>query len=213
MAKVDIEKIKGNSYTDRASSSQSMQEQGREKLKPVVKSEDVRIGKKKGKFLKAVFQEEASELKERMVYDVIIPGIKHWILDGLNQMFFHGNYRDSYYSYGRNSWERRDYGSYYRGSSSRFEDRKRGDRYYKEPVDYRNVVLKNRYDAERIVRELCNRIRDRGYACVADLFDLINVPGDISWENWGWKDERDIFIREVRDGWLIDVREAGYVGR
>lgn len=214
MAKVNMEDIKGNSYSDRARSSD--QRTTREKLKPVVNGADIRVVKKKKGFLSGIFKEETSELKNRMVHDVIIPGIEHWFLDCLSQLFFHESYRGGgYRNYsGGGSWGygQREYSSYYGGGSSQ-RNREEKDRYYKEGIDYRNIVLKNRYDAERIVRELQNRIRDRGYACVADLYDLINVPGDISWENWGWKDERDVRVLEVRDGYLIDVREAGYVGR
>ena len=43
------------------------------------------------------------------------------------------------------------------------------------------------------------------------LLDLVDVPGRYTDNNWGWDDDRDIGIRRVSSGYLIDVAEPKYL--
>ena len=78
-------------------------------------------------------------------------------------------------------------------------------------MDFRNIVLRQRDDAERLIEEMRRRIRNNDSASVADLLDLIDIPGRYTDNNWGWDDERDIGIRRVSSGYLIDVAEPKYL--
>lgn len=209
MATVNMDNLKPNS-----NSYKQMERNKREKLDPVIKKEAVVSTKKPfGQRLKDTFiGEDVQDIKQYILMDVIIPGVKRTILSTLRMMFF-GEPEDDHY-YEKDSTRRTNYRAMYKGSSynSRSTSRRERDRQYDdEKVDYRNIVLRSRKDAENIIDEMRERIRRYGSVSVADLFDLINVTGKYTDNNWGWTNERDIGIRQTNSGFLLDVREAEYL--
>lgn len=167
------------------------------------------------KFTSAFISEDMRDVGDYILLDIIIPGIKNAIIDTLERIFFNGPSSDRRRSdrkrdsgrYGRTSYE-----SFYRSSSRRDsrdnDDNKRRD----ASVDYRNIVLSRREDAEEIVRQLRDYIEDYDSVSVARLLDLINEPGKYTDNNYGWTRPQDICVRQVRNGYLIDVTEAEYLG-
>lgn len=187
----------------------------REPVKPVVsKSSIVSTHKSLGeKFIDTFMSETVEDVKSWLMIDVIIPGIKNTILDMLGMMFFGGGD----YSRGRShssgySRERVSYDSYY--SSGRRESRGRDrDRRDDGPrrdgkIDYRNIIFRDRRSAEALVDELHRRIEDYNQVSIAEMFDLMEVTGKYTDNNWGWTRKSDIGIRRVSSGYLIDVAEA-----
>lgn len=209
MATVNMDDLKPNSNSYKESKSTE-----RKKLDPVVKSGAVVSTKKPlGQKFKDVFiGEDINDLKRYIVLDMLIPGAKRMILNIMKMMFFGDTEPDYYYDHRGNTHT--NYTASYRGSSYRASSRRRErERRYEgdEKVDYQNVVLRNRMDAEDVVDQMRERIRRYGYCSIADLFDLINVTGNYNDNNWGWKDERDIGIRRISSGFLINVRDAEYL--
>lgn len=208
MAKVDVSNLKSNSLTYR----KKQEEKDREKIKPVIKKDHVvQLKEPLGKRLMNTFiKEDIRDIKDFILYDWIIPGIKAGVLNMISLAFFQETY-----DVRRGHPQKRDrydpkvsYSSFYRG-----EDRRR----YECPerrapkLDYRNVIISYREDAEIIVDTLKQRIRDYDFATIADLFQLIDADSEFTDNNWGWDDERDIGIRRVSSGYLIDVAEARYL--
>lgn len=212
MAEINISEIQPNSHTYKSQQSEKKPEL-KEKLDPIVKNGGVVSTKKplSKKFADKFIKQDINDIKEYIVMDVVIPGIKNLVLDGLSMMFF-GEISNkkrrsgNYYDRGRTS-----YSSYYRGSSNSY---RREERRYEDDdkIDYRNIILRDRRDAEDVIEKLRGRIRDQDSASVADLFDLIDIAGKYTDNNWGWTKENQIGIRRVRDGYLIDVEEAEYIG-
>lgn len=182
----------------------------RKKSKPIVSSENVvsakeSIGKK---IVKSFIADDVNDIKSYL-FEEGMNALKNWMLDGLERMWFkevRGRNRKSGYDR-----EKPSYSSYYNGRKTSSDRREKRENSKDERVDCRNVVLKYREDAEKVVRTLKERIRDEECVSVAELFDLIDVPGDYVDNNWGWKDERDIGIRRVSNGYLIDVAEPVYL--
>lgn len=214
MAKVplDVDSLKPNSHAYKEEMQQKANDSvEREKLTAVVKKDAVvRTKKSLGqKILEAFTPDDVQDVKSYVIYDVIIPTIKDTFLDVMGILLGRSG--------GRRSSDRdRDHVSYashykseYNGrrSSSRRSEPRRED----EKVDYRNIVLLNRRDAEEVVSELKRRIEVYQQATIADLFDLIDITGTYVDNNWGWTDERDIGIRRVSSGYLIDVAEARHL--
>lgn len=222
MAEIDPRSLEPNSYKYRAEKAKKEAEkQSRPKLDPVVDKNSV-ISTKKSfgkKVLGTFLTEDAKTLKDWLLMDVLVPGIKETILNLISMSFF-GEYR---------SRDRRNYDRGYRGDSSRYDyrgcyrgnvydrenyrrDSGRNSRYdHDDRVDFRNIVLRQRSDAERVIRSLRGRIRDYGSASVAELLDLVDLSGDYTDNNYGWVDERDVGIRQVSGGFLIDVAEPRYL--
>lgn len=211
MATVDINSFKGNSFSEREKRKTESKKVEKNKLTPVIRKENIVSTKKPlTKKLSDYFvSEDIKDVKSYILYDYVIPGIKNGVLSFLSMMFFKEPYdsryrRDDHYS-------RYDYGSsYYRGRKER-ENREARYHYEEEKLDYRDVVLKNRSDAERIVTELRERIRIYGHATIADLFDLIGTTSEIVDNDWGWTRPESIGIKRMSSGFLIDVDKAKHL--
>lgn len=224
MAEVNLDAIEPNSRTykekkasmgEKSSLDNNGSEKKKEKskLKPVVKKGNVVNTKKPlGKRFASVFTEkDGKDIRNYIVFDWLIPGIKNGILDILSLMFF-DEVRDRKRSRNRDR-ERTSYSSYYRGESSRSSSRDRDRKRYRDDdkVDYRNIILEHRDDAEDVVDALHRRIEKSGAATVADLLDLIDETSRFTDNNWGWTRKKDIGIRRVSRGFLLDVEEAEYL--
>lgn len=223
MSSVDLNSIQPNSHKykeeqKKAASGQTTKKDtvdDREKMAPVVKKEGVVSAKKPlgQKFIETFIPEDVADVKSYVVMDVIIPGIKNTVLDVLEMMFFgevRGRKKKSYYDNGGK--ERVSYNSYYRSDSSSRSSRSRDRRDDRDDkLDYRSIILRDRGDAEEVVDQMRKRIKEYGAASIADLFDLIDVTGRYTDNNWGWTDERDIGMRRVSKGYLIDVPEAEFL--
>lgn len=194
---------------------ESREQKEREKLKPVI-SQNALAKKSFGKrFADAFLSDDPDSLWNYFWKDILIPKGKELFLDALNYAFYHetSDYRrdrrDSY----------RDYGSYYYGgrgsgsSRSRERDRDRDDRRMedKDRIDYRNIKTRSLEDADKIVLAMRDRIEDTGEVTIAELFDLVDLPGEYTDTKWGWTNPRDIGVRKVRGAYLIDVAEAKYL--
>lgn len=223
MAKVNLDAIEPNSHARREERLASVGEKSsldtkktsdseKTKLKPVVKKSGVVSTKKPlGKRFASFFTEkDGTDIRNYIIFDWLIPGIKNGILDILSLMFF-DEVRDKRSSRRREK-ERTSYSSYYRGETRRGSSRERErDRYRDDKIDYQNIILERREDAEDVVDALKERIDKNGSATVADLLDLIDEASQFTDNNWGWTHTRDIGIRRVSRGYLIDVARAEYL--
>jgi hypothetical protein len=214
---IDKDSIKPNSHKYKAEQANEDAAE-RDKLSPIVKKGGVVSTKKPlgQKFADTFLSEDTDDIKSYVLWDVIIPGIQNTILDVMEMAFFGtSSGRNRSRSRRRRDDDRTDYRSSYRSSSSRDRDRSSSNRVRErqrdDKLDYRNIVLRNRDDTEEVIDEMRRRIRKQGAASIADLFDLIDEPSNYNDNNWGWKDERDIDIRRVSRGYLIDVEEAEYL--
>lgn len=220
MTDIDIKSLEPNSHKYKAEKAKEEipAQKRKDKISPVINRDKIVSTKKplSKRFSETIMGEDTQNIKSWLIMDVIIPGIKNTILDMLSMMFFGEITSRSRVDHKRN--DRADYRSYYRRGSYNIRDmensRRHNDRDYydsDDQVDFRNIVLRDRYDAEKVINSMRNRIRDNGSASVADLLDLIDVVGRYTDNNYGWDDERDIGIRRVSSGYLIDVSEPKYL--
>ena len=183
----------------------------RKKAKPIV-SRDKIVSTKKSfleKFIGDFVNDDVVDIKEWLFMDVIIPGIKDTIYDMISLLLYGeaGSRPRRGASRPSRRQSRYDYRSSYDGSRRNRRER-RSDQYSSnDQVDFRNIILRQRNDAEELIEEMRRRIEDTGSVSIAELFDLIDSPSRYTDNNWGWDNVRDIGIRRVATGFLIDVRE------
>lgn len=206
--KIDKETLKPNSYKSKVESASE-----RPKPKPVVRHDSILSTKETlgQKFSKFFVKEDMADIKDYIIFDLIIPGIKDAFFDTL-QMIFYGN-RSRRASSGSYRSEKISYSAHYKPySEARREDR-RDNRYETKKMDYRNIILSSRVEAEDLVAQMKQRIKEYGMVSIAEMFDMLDRPSNnYNDDNWGWTDERDIGWRRVSNGgFLIDVREAVYL--
>lgn len=194
----------------------------KETLNSVVNKEDIIVQKTSlgTKFADAFISDAAKDIGNYILMDVIVPGIKDTIMNCMS-MIFYGNAsgrRRSYSSYSDNTSYRAFYQSEYDGYGAPRRRERRDDRrkyrdedYGRDRIDYRNIIIRDRSSAEEIVSRLRGRIEKYGEATKSDLFELIDVSSTSVDNNWGWTNPRDIGLRRVSTGYLIDVADAEYL--
>lgn len=209
MATVRLEDITPNSHVSKES-----RKPPKDRVTPVVHKDSIASTKKplSQKFADTFITEDVDDVKSWLLMDVIIPGIKNTILDMLSMMFFggrtygsRGNRSRGYYNRDNASY---NYNAYYKSDYSRQNDHTSPQISNNGKVDYRNIVFKRREDAERVVDEMHRRIADFGEVSIGEMLDLMEITGKYTDMNWGWRDPRDIGIRRISSGFLIDVAEA-----
>lgn len=198
--KLDLSDIKGNSFKEK--------EGKKSEVKPVVSKKDI-ISQKKtpwGTFVENFMQGDADDIKNWFIDDILIPGIKNTILDALGMLFFKDSRRE--YTRGQSGYDRErvSYNSYYK-SDRRRDNYEREERKSKK-IDYKNIVLKDKEKAKRVVDEMYQRIDDYDQVSIAEMLDSMELTGSYNDNNWGWTSKKDIGIRRVSNGWLIDVADA-----
>lgn len=217
MADIDINSLEPNSHKYKKEKAENAVQKSREKISPVINKDSIVSTKKPfGKKLAETFMtEDAGDVKSWLIMDVIIPGLKNTILDMISMLFFGETNSRSRRNRRRDRDDRVNYSSYYRESSyDRREYRRKDDRYDSDDrIDFRNIIVRNRSEAERIIEAMRDRIRnsESESVSVAELLDLIDAPSRYTDNNYGWDDERDIGIRRVSSGYLIDVAEPKYI--
>lgn len=185
----------------------------RTKLDSVVSKDALKRTKKplSKKLMKQLFNaDDISDMKDYILTEVILPGIGQFGMNALSVIFLNRPLDPDFFSGGKKkkTYGRASYTSYY--EKKREKERKKR-RYYDDEdddVDYREIVLKYQDDAEKIVDEMYYRIDEEGSVSVAELFDMIDVAGEASDNDYGWTRKGDIGVKKVAGGFLIDVNEA-----
>jgi hypothetical protein len=74
-----------------------------------------------------------------------------------------------------------------------------------EKRDVNDIILASKIDAERVVESLIEIVDKYEVASLADLYDLLGWPSSHIDNKWGWTYLSNIEVRQVRDGYLIDL--------
>ena len=71
-----------------------------------------------------------------------------------------------------------------------------------------DIFLSSREEAELVLERLTDIINQYDVASLADLYDLVGLPSSHTDNKWGWTFLNDVDIRQVREGYLIDLPAA-----
>lgn len=78
-------------------------------------------------------------------------------------------------------------------------------RYRTERADSKDLILSERSDAETVVERLIDIIDTYDVASVMDLNELLGLPSSPIDNKWGWTSLGKVEIRQVREGYLIEL--------
>lgn len=67
------------------------------------------------------------------------------------------------------------------------------------------LIISSKEEAEKVIEMMAEIIDQYQVASVADLYDLVGLPSSYVDNNWGWSYLTSVEIRQVREGWLIDL--------
>ena len=146
------------------------------------------------KFFNEFVSENASNLKQYIVGDVIIPTIKRTITETID-MVLYGRARKS-----GTPGTRVSYKDYWTDPRSKAEAPRARTGY-----SYDDVILESRGDAEAVLSQMNDLIDTYGMVSVADLYDLVGISGDYTDNKYGWTNIRNAEVIRGRDGYAISL--------
>lgn len=156
------------------------------------------------KFTDVFISEDASNVKDYVLNEIIIPTMKKLfsdvIKDSVDMIFGintrkSSNIRGDYVSYNRYSDQKND----------RFSDNRFGPKKIYSPYD---ITLSNRGDAEYVLSQLDGAIETYGLVTVADLYELVGEKGTYMDNKYGWTNLRNAEAVRVRDGYMLKMPKA-----
>lgn len=196
--------IQGNSHKDRTAASKNVSER-----EPVEKIVEGKVMSRKPplwkRFSRSMLAEDAGNVGEYILTDVIIPATKNLIVDMVGQsieriLFGTSRGRIRRSPLGMSLRDQVNYGKF---SSDR--EPRRMSREARARHDFNEIVLENRTEAIEVVEELINQIARYGAVTVATLYDLVGTTGSFADQRWGWTDLSTADVRQVPGGFLLDL--------
>ena len=186
-------------YTD---SSKQLPAKAEEKnITPVAHAKGTR---KKNKFVNSVLAEEAADVKNTIVGDVLIPALKKTIVDAVTnsiEMLIYGSTGNIKKSGSSKVSYRSYYDSDYRSRNDRRDYRSAG-------YDYDDLVFGTRGEAEMILDNMFEILDRYKVVTVADLYDLAGERGRYTDNKFGWTDISSASVVRIRDGFVIKLPRA-----
>lgn len=196
MAKVSMDALKPNSHKSR--SSEVIETPKKQGVKQVAagKIKKPSVGEK---FKEAFIAEDAKTVKQYVIFDVIIPGIKDVtmsVLHGAIDMIFTGRSsnrkKGGYYGGGGNN-----YGGYYGGRSSESHNAVK-------TRTYENVTFGTREEAVEVLEQMRLYLDEYHRVSIATFNELAGVTGDYTDNRWGWKTLADAKVMFHQGEYFID---------
>lgn len=197
--------VRGKSSLDAPPKTEEKEEKKTEKIvQGKVKTRKQTFGRK---VAKAIFAEELPDVKEHVIWDVMIPGVRDGIRNALinivesifgggigNQI--RGGSRVSYRNGGGTAYDRQFNNSANRG--------RRSEGMY----TFEDVIFDNRGEAEEVRDQLNYNIERYGYVSILDYYDMCGLRTRPSDANFGWTNIQYASIDRVSGGWLLRLPDV-----
>ena len=146
-----------------------------------------------------------------ILFDVLLPAAKDTIADvvsqGIERMLF-GEARSTSRRTGRRPGQYTPYNQYSQYTARSFgkrEDRRGLSRTARANHDFDEIILATKREADEVIGRLFDLIARYESATVADLYELLGIPGNYTDDKWGWTDIRGAGATRVTGGYLLDL--------
>lgn len=197
--------ITGNSHKDRGANMDKPVE--REVIEKIVEGKVIsRKPPWYKRFSQSMIADDAGNVGEYILTDVIIPATKNLIVDMISQSVERVLFGTTRGRIRRSplGMTLRDQVNYGRISSER-EPRRYMSREARAKHDFNEIVLESRSEAIDVMEGMIERIRRYGSVTVAELYDFVGVTGSYADQRWGWNDLVSADVRQVPGGFLLDL--------
>ncbi len=157
------------------------------------------------RFADLFLAEDIGNVKEYIVFDLLIPAIKDMIVNMINnttELLAYGRVKN-----GRNQTKASTYISYnnYAGYSRPTQAPRQEPNRVGNSLD--DIIFESRAEAELVLDNLRECIDQYGEVTVRDYLDAVGISGDkytnYTQNNYGWTDLREAYIVRVREGFMI----------
>lgn len=163
-----------------------------------------------------IFGEEMQEVKNYIIYDTVIPGIKETILESIEMIFFPGSGGRGR-SRGRTTANRSskgystiiDYGSFSKEPTKKRVDRAVNKFYEMDDIQFESIA-----DADAVLAALREDIARYDEATLASYYELSGHTGDWTTCKYGWTNLDEVRRpRRVRGGfYVLDLPKPQLLG-
>lgn len=180
--------------------------------KEVIKPKQVKVvsgevtQRKKGlgsKIAETFTGDNAHNVMEYVLFDVIIPAAKNMAADAVSQGFerlLFGEAKSR--SRSRSSGSYTSYSKQYKSEDKPSRSISRAAR---ASHNFAEVTIEHRDEAEDVLVKMTDLVKDYGSASVADLYDLVDITSNFTDNKWGWTDLSGADIERTRAGYLLDL--------
>lgn len=160
------------------------------------------------KFADSFIAEDAGNVGSYILKEVLIPSAKKLIADitkNAIDMFLYGDTDRPK----KRSGSRISYRDYYDDRDRDRRDDRRSSSRSRSSLEYDEIVLDTRGEAELVLDELDRIIARYQFASVADLYEIAGIDNDnYTLHRYGWTSIRSATIKRIRDGYLLVMPKA-----
>ena len=160
------------------------------------------------KFADSFIAEDAGNVGSYILKEVLIPSAKKLIADitkNAIDMFLYGDTDRPK----KKSGSRISYRDYYDDRDRDRRDDRRSSSRSRSSLEYDEIVLDTRGEAELVLDELDRIIARYQFASVADLYEIAGIDNDnYTLHRYGWSSLRSATIKRIRDGYLLVMPKA-----
>ena len=194
--------VRGKSSLDAPPQIENKEDHKSEKIvKGKVKTRKQTFGRK---VARAIFAEDLPDVKEHVVWDVIIPGIRDGIRNSLINIvesIFGGGISNGSRSGGSRVSYRNGGTAYDRQFNNRS---RRSEGMY----TFEDVIFDNRGEAEEVRDQLNYNIERYGYVSILDYYDMCGLRTRPADANFGWTNIQYATVERVSGGWLLRLPDV-----
>lgn len=206
-----LDSIAGNSHKDREAASKPEEKEEVVQVvtgKVVVKKKNVLQ-----RFTSKMIAEDARNVGDYILDDILLPAVKNLILDVINS----GSSRMLLGSGARrhaSSQSQQSGGSGIRTKYSNIpvDNRARG-RVVHERHDLETIAVEDRQEAYAIIDALIERCQRYGVATVSDFYAMCGVTGDYTARSWGWDNLQSADVRMRGGMYYFDLPDPQPIRR
>jgi len=164
------------------------------------------VVKKSGgqKILSAIFAGTATDIKSKIIYEVIVPQTKKLLLtmiDTAANTLFYGSGTSASHSSSTSKTKYTNYATISSSTRSAYENRAK-------TYEYNDIRFQTREDAEAALYDLKTKLSANGIVTVADWFQICNKPFDYTANSYGWHNLSNTKVIEAYGGWIVYFPEA-----
>lgn len=143
-----------------------------------------------------------------ILFEILIPAAKNTVSDMINNasdMILFGEPKSRRRDRDRDR-PRVSYTSYYDRDRDISYDRERRDRLYgRARFNSDEILLPTREDANEVLQSMFDIFDQYNAVTVSEFLELVGLPDEYTDRNYGWTSLRDVQVRRVRDGYVIDL--------
>lgn len=176
-------------------------------IEKIVKAEVIVHKKTVSERFKNIFL--GGEFKASLRYisaEVLLPALRNMVVDATSKGIERVIYGESAPKRPASSMQSRmSYNTPVDRSYSRFASPPTYSVSRNKRYDVSNIVLASREEAEAVLERLNDILEKYDIAVVADLHQLVGLPSSYIDNKWGWSSLRFADIRQVREGFLLDL--------